>query len=325
MAPLTDKKIVLVTGANQGLGFEIIHVAALREPSAVYILACRNVDAGNEAIKKLSEKGVKAEVELLRLDVTSNDDIVAAVKAITEKYGRLDVLIHNAGISNMLPAPSDNTGDLGAIPNTIANVFTGPLAAQAYNASQIKELTTEDLAAMRHTYTDVLNTNLTSVGLISAAFLPLLRSPLVKHPKVISVTSGLSSMTNQLRRKTLRGLIYGASKTGLNGLSVTLQAGENDRVEKEGSESARIRYFVVQPGLLKTAFTGFMEGIREPEEGAEVVVRLCIFQIKQWKWRDATTHTLAVGTGPRLQTGLLESDEREYPYVPCYPLWAWQA
>lgn len=168
------------------------------------------------------------------------------------------------------------TGDPPAVPNTFANWASGPLAAKAYNASQIKDLTTEDLATMRQSYTDVLNTNLTSVALISAAFLPLLRSPLVKHPKVISVTSGVSSMTNQLRRKTLRWLVYGASKTGLNGLSVTLQAGENDRVEKEGPDGPRIRYFVVQPGLLKTAFTGFMENTREPEEGAEVAVRLCV-------------------------------------------------
>ncbi|KAF8856402.1 NAD(P)-binding protein [Acephala macrosclerotiorum] len=43
MATKIEKKVVLVTGANQGLGFEVIHVLALREPYSVYILCSRDV------------------------------------------------------------------------------------------------------------------------------------------------------------------------------------------------------------------------------------------------------------------------------------------
>ena len=40
---MSSLKIVLCTGANQGLGFGILEAAGLREPSSVYILACRTV------------------------------------------------------------------------------------------------------------------------------------------------------------------------------------------------------------------------------------------------------------------------------------------
>lgn len=74
-----------------------------------------------------------------------------------------------------------------------------------------------------------------------------------------------------------RSTIYGASKIGLNGLTVHLQVAENDRVAAEGDnnlENPRIRYYVCAPGLLKTAFTNYLGAARSPEDGAEVIVRL---------------------------------------------------
>ena len=83
-------KVVFVSGANQGLGFEIIHVTALREPSSVYVLACRNAEAGKEAVKKLKELGVESEVDTVHLDVTDDDQVMNAAKFIETKYGKLD-------------------------------------------------------------------------------------------------------------------------------------------------------------------------------------------------------------------------------------------
>ena len=56
-----------------------------------------------------------------------------------------------------------------------------------------------------------------------------------------------------------------------------LQVAENDRIEAEGpfpTGKPRIRFYVCAPGLLKTAFTGYLPFAKEPEAGAEVVVRL---------------------------------------------------
>lgn len=83
-------RIILCTGANQGLGFEIIYVSALRDPSTVYILACRNVAAGHEAVQKLRDSGIQAALEVVQLDVTSDEQIEAAAERVKKKYGRLD-------------------------------------------------------------------------------------------------------------------------------------------------------------------------------------------------------------------------------------------
>ena len=128
---------------------------------------------------------------------------------------------------------------------------------------------------MRKTYTDVLSVNLTSVAVVTHAFMPLLYKS--TDPKVISITSGLGSMTNALTKKMGRSPPYGASKIGLNGFSVHMQVAENDRVEAERDEPSgepRIRFYVHQPGLLRTAFTRFHPAGKSPEEGAEGAVRL---------------------------------------------------
>jgi NAD(P)-dependent dehydrogenase (short-subunit alcohol dehydrogenase family) len=87
-------------------------------------------------------------------------------------------------------------------------------------------------------------------------------------------------MTNALTRKMGRAPTYGASKVGLNGLSVHLQVEENDRVQAGvRPQDPRIRMFVVAPGLLRTAFTRFLDKARDPKDGAEVVVRLALEEV----------------------------------------------
>jgi NAD(P)-dependent dehydrogenase (short-subunit alcohol dehydrogenase family) len=89
-ADATPSEIVLVTGANQGLGLAVIEVAGLRYPNKTYILCSRNMENGNSAITKLRQAGVKAKVDLVQLEVTNDDDIAAAVKHVETEYGRLD-------------------------------------------------------------------------------------------------------------------------------------------------------------------------------------------------------------------------------------------
>ena len=84
------QKIVLVTGSNQGLGLAIVRVAATRDPSAHYILACRSLERGENAIAELKQKGVAASIELMQLDVTKDDDITRTVESITATHGKLD-------------------------------------------------------------------------------------------------------------------------------------------------------------------------------------------------------------------------------------------
>lgn len=153
--------------------------------------------------------------------------------------GECLVLVNNAGIIKMLPAD------------------------------------TSDLQGTRQTYNELLNVNITSVAIVTNAFTPLLYKS--SDPKVINVSSGLGSMQNALTKKMGRHPPYGASKIGMNGLTVHLQVAENDRIKDDDQATAsgnpRIRYFACAPGPLKTAFNGF-RGPKLPDHGAEVIVHL---------------------------------------------------
>ena len=90
MDSAASSKIIFVTGANQGLGFAIIQVTALRDPRSTYVLASRKRLAGEEAAKKLRELGVTGKIEVVQLDVTNDEQIAAAVDFIKTRFGRLD-------------------------------------------------------------------------------------------------------------------------------------------------------------------------------------------------------------------------------------------
>lgn len=85
-----EPKIILVTGANQGLGLAVIEVAGRRSPQDIFILCSRDVEKGQKASKQLQEAGVNVRIDIVQLEVTNNDDIVAAVKHVQKNYGRLD-------------------------------------------------------------------------------------------------------------------------------------------------------------------------------------------------------------------------------------------
>jgi NAD(P)-dependent dehydrogenase (short-subunit alcohol dehydrogenase family) len=86
---------VLVTGANQGIGFET--AKELGAMGFTVLLGARNSDRGKEAEEALVKEGIKAHFVLL--DVTKQDTIDKAATFIDNNYGSLDVLINNAGIA----------------------------------------------------------------------------------------------------------------------------------------------------------------------------------------------------------------------------------
>jgi NAD(P)-dependent dehydrogenase (short-subunit alcohol dehydrogenase family) len=84
-------KIVLVTGANRGIGLEICK--QLGRIGHTVILTARNEEKGREAIKEL-----KGDVVFHTLDVTSQASVDELYHFVSDEYNRLDVLINNAGI-----------------------------------------------------------------------------------------------------------------------------------------------------------------------------------------------------------------------------------
>jgi NAD(P)-dependent dehydrogenase (short-subunit alcohol dehydrogenase family) len=96
-AASSPKTIVLITGANQGIGLATARKLAT-EPNYHVIIGSRNVGAGAEAAKSILSENQLADVSSLQLDLNSDASITAAVQAISSTYGRLDVLINNAGV-----------------------------------------------------------------------------------------------------------------------------------------------------------------------------------------------------------------------------------
>jgi NAD(P)-dependent dehydrogenase (short-subunit alcohol dehydrogenase family) len=94
------KKIILVTGGNRGIGLEICR--QLAKQGNTVLMASRNLTKAEEIIKKM-----KGEIIPLKLDITQEEDIQEAFKFISDKFGKLDVLINNAGIMSTTTSASE--------------------------------------------------------------------------------------------------------------------------------------------------------------------------------------------------------------------------
>ncbi len=86
---MTDKNVWFITGAGRGMGVSIAK-AALAAGNAV-VATGRNTDTVTKAL------GEAADLLVVKLDVTSPQDAAAAVTAAVDRFGRIDVLVNNAG------------------------------------------------------------------------------------------------------------------------------------------------------------------------------------------------------------------------------------
>jgi NAD(P)-dependent dehydrogenase (short-subunit alcohol dehydrogenase family) len=89
-----NKQVALVTGGNRGIGYELVKQLALK--GFKVILASRDPEMGHKAVQKLLDSNL--DVSFVEMDVDNQESIRQAAITINEKYGRLDVLINNAGV-----------------------------------------------------------------------------------------------------------------------------------------------------------------------------------------------------------------------------------
>ena len=106
--------IVAVTGGNRGIGHEICR--QLAERGVRVVLTARNAEAGHNAVQKLGAKS--GNISFHALEVTSADNIRALRDFIDGTFGRLDVLVNNAGILS-----DDDTSGLKVGPATVLATF----------------------------------------------------------------------------------------------------------------------------------------------------------------------------------------------------------
>jgi NAD(P)-dependent dehydrogenase (short-subunit alcohol dehydrogenase family) len=94
VAQAASEPIIVVTGGNRGIGFEICRQLATR--GARVVLTARKPAAGDAAVKKLAAQ--KLTVAFHPLDVTDSKSVIALHDFLKDTYGHIDVLISNAGI-----------------------------------------------------------------------------------------------------------------------------------------------------------------------------------------------------------------------------------
>ncbi len=94
--PSQNGKIILITGANTGLGYE--SAKALAGKGAHLIIACRSIQKGEDARAKIQESFPEAVIDIQELDLSSLSSVRKAAKEVLDKYSKLDVLMNNAGI-----------------------------------------------------------------------------------------------------------------------------------------------------------------------------------------------------------------------------------
>jgi len=166
-------EIALITGANKGIG--LATARALGERGMTVLVGARDRDLGQAAAKELDARFVQ-------LDVTDADSITAAADLVRAAYGRLDVLVNNAGIVR-----GDGTG-------------------------KPSETT---LPTLR----EVFETNVYGVVAVTNAFLPLLLSaPAARIVNVSSEVGSIGSTTDPASPLSAMGasVPYPASKAALN-------------------------------------------------------------------------------------------------------------
>lgn len=226
--------IVLVTGANTGLGWQISRKLATEHKDYHIIMTGRNQAAIERAVADLqSQDPGLTNIEPLVLDVTSDASIAAAVQTVAQKHGRLDVLVNNAGTT------ADNGNPAG------------------------------ETDFSRGKWEMVFGVNVFGAAAVTDAFVPLLEKSRAPARRVVFMTSSLGSV-GMLEDKSTpwRGSpfrIYSASKAALNMLV------KQYAVEHEGDP--RWKFNACCPGHCATNLNGGT-GSEDPAMGAVNAARL---------------------------------------------------
>ncbi|HVV07819.1 SDR family oxidoreductase [Amycolatopsis sp.] len=230
---MSERKVALVTGANKGIGRGAAEqLAAL---GMTVLIGARDARRGEDAAAELRAAG--GDVHALTLDVTDPITVREAANQVEDRFGRLDVLINNAGITGSGPVSPEDAHD--QVPSSV------------------------DVDMVR----EVFDTNVFGVIRVINAMLPLLRrSP---APRIVNVSSHAASVTlagdpDGPMASLLPSAAYSPSKSALCALTVQYA----NELRKDG-----VLVNAVAPGFVDTDsnnHTGFLT----VAQGAAVLVRM---------------------------------------------------
>ncbi len=218
-----ENKVAFITGANRGIGFETAH--ELGEKGITVILGARDKAKGEEAVAKLKAQGITATT--FQFDINKLSDHQAISKYIEENYGKLDILINNAGVW------LDST-----------------------SAGEKNQTSKTSLDVLRKTF----DSNFFNLVVLTQTLLPLIK----KSPagRIVNLSSILGSLTLQSDPTSpiyeSKAFAYDASKTALNAFTIHLAHELKDTNIKVNS---------AHPGWVKTDMGGPSAPIEVSEGG----------------------------------------------------------
>jgi NAD(P)-dependent dehydrogenase (short-subunit alcohol dehydrogenase family) len=222
-------KVAFITGGNRGLGFQTAHDL---HAIATVVIGSRRLAEGKAAAEKLRAAGADADV--IEFDITSSEHHRAAYDYFASRYGRIDILINNAGIA--------------------AGSF--PAKGPEHSSAEVP------MDLLRR----VFETNFFGTVALTTTLLPLIK----KSPagRIVNMSSQLGSLALQSDPKSriydAKSFAYDASKTALNAFTIHLAYDLRD---------TKIKINSAHPGWVKTAMGG-PDAIMELSEGAKTAVAL---------------------------------------------------
>ncbi len=187
---MADTRIALVTGANQGVGFQV--AKELVANGVTVLVGSRNLERGETAALQLGEGAIA-----VQLHVTDAASIAAAAERIRAEFGHLDLLVNNAAISN---------------------TSKGDRSLEEYGrTSRPSKMSLDEVRA-------IWETNVFGVLAVYQAMLPLLRES--ADARIVNVSSGVGSLATNADPtygyRAMFGPGYAASKTALNAITLAM-------------------------------------------------------------------------------------------------------
>ncbi|KAH7663071.1 Short-chain dehydrogenase/reductase SDR protein [Dioscorea alata] len=278
-----SKRIAVVTGANRGIGLEI--VKQLASNGIMVLLTARDEKRGNEAVEKLKDSGF-SDVVFHQLDVSDGASIASLADFIKTEFGKLDILVNNAAVSGIsvdlqdLDSSTKESIEQGGLPG-----FFKLLAAAVEDYERAEEC---------------LNINYYGAKNIINALLPLLQ--LSFSPRIVNVSSGGGKLQH-IPSESIRREFGDADDLNEDKLDELLQRFLSDfkakNLEENGWPTILSAYIIskaalnaltrilakkypkfcincVHPGYVNTEMN-FKTGTETVEEGAKGPVMLALF------------------------------------------------
>ncbi len=197
---MQHKRIALITGANQGVGFQV--AKELVADGVTVLVGARNLERGEAAVNAIGAGAIP-----VQLDVTDLGSIAAAARRIEAEFGRLDLLVNNAAISR---------SQRNDIP------LKDYMALNAPSRVSLDEVRT------------IWETNVFGVLAVYQAMLPLLR--LSSDARIVNVSSGVGSLTQNAHPdfpyRKMYSPTYAGSKSAMNIIVLSMMIEhENDGIK----------------------------------------------------------------------------------------------